>query len=58
MFALGTTAVFILSQGILGTLYNDKILNKTWSNIIYNFEYFACHFFYPFNVEVFGVSGL
>ena len=21
-------------------------------------EYFACHFIYPFNVEVFGVSGL
>ena len=28
---------FILSQGILGPFKHDNILNKTWSNIIYNF---------------------
>ena len=48
----------ILSQGILGTFKHDKILNKSWSYIIYDFEYFTCHFIHPFHMEVFDVSGL
>ena len=40
----------ILSQGILGAFKHDMILNKSWSNIIYNFECFTSHFFLPFLV--------
>ena len=35
---------------------NDMVLNKSWSSITYNFEYFTCRFFHPFHVDVFGVS--